>query len=51
MWQVMTDYNAAKKFAVFLVNDENQEVPITQTPFINVRARSVDRGSCYFVGH
>ena len=35
LWEVMTEYNAEKKFAIFLTNDEG-EIGENQLPFMNV---------------
>lgn len=35
LWEVMTDYEAEKKFAVFLTNEDGEITP-NQIPFFNV---------------
>lgn len=35
-WQIFTDIDSNKQFAIFLVNSEDDEIPMNQTPFMNV---------------
>ena len=35
LWEVFTDYNATRKYAIFLTNDDG-EIEENQMPFFNV---------------
>lgn len=36
LWEVFTEYNASRKYAIFLTNDDG-EIDENQMPFFNVR--------------
>ena len=36
LWEIFTSYNSGRKYAIFLVNSEDDEIPNNQQPLMNV---------------
>lgn len=40
LWETFTAFNSGRKYAIFLVNSEDDEIPNNQQPLMNVRRAS-----------